>query len=104
MSSTIVPEETSRPGDLTALAGEDGGRDPFLAALGERLRGLRGRRGLTRKALKFIERQAIRAKLYLTKATKNEEYLERVRGELMDGEEFQFRKEKGEYVACYRNK
>lgn len=56
------------------------------------------------ESLKFIERQAIRAKLYLTKASKNQEYLERVRGELMDGEEFQFKKERGEYIACYRNK
>jgi len=54
MSSTIVPEAASAPPDPATMAGEAvdaGGRDPFLAALGERLRGLRGRRGLTRKAL-----------------------------------------------------
>jgi hypothetical protein len=56
------------------------------------------------ESLKLIERQAVRAKLALTKATKNEEYLQRIRGELMDGEEYQFRKEGAEYVACYRNK
>jgi hypothetical protein len=47
------------------------------------------------ESLKFIEKQAIKAKLYLTKPIKNEEYLERLQGELMDGDEYQFKKEKG---------
>jgi XRE family transcriptional regulator, aerobic/anaerobic benzoate catabolism transcriptional regulator len=35
----------------TALDGEDGQRSPFLLALGERVRTLRSRRGMTRKAV-----------------------------------------------------
>jgi XRE family transcriptional regulator, aerobic/anaerobic benzoate catabolism transcriptional regulator len=48
MSSTILPEV----GAETAL-GEDPGdqKHPFLVALGERVRALRARRGMTRKAL-----------------------------------------------------
>lgn len=39
-----------RTGDASAW-GPAGGRDQFLAALGERVRGLRARKGMTRKAL-----------------------------------------------------
>ncbi len=48
MSSTIVPHNAA------AARGEadgGGGKDPFLIALGERVRDLRARRGMTRKAL-----------------------------------------------------
>ncbi|MGO9420097.1 helix-turn-helix transcriptional regulator, partial [Roseiarcus sp.] len=53
MSSTIVPS-----GEVAALEppagrgeGEGERKDPFLIALGERVRALRARRGMTRKAL-----------------------------------------------------
>ncbi|GAB4039866.1 MAG: helix-turn-helix transcriptional regulator [Rubrivivax sp.] len=48
MSSTIVHEPGKTPGDAGAEA-ED--KNPFLVALGERVRNLRARRGLTRKAV-----------------------------------------------------
>jgi hypothetical protein len=54
--------------------------------------------------LKFIEKQCLKAKLYLTKPIRNEQYLERIRNELMDGDEYQFKKEKGEYISTYKNK
>lgn len=54
--------------------------------------------------LKFIEKQCLKAKLYLTKPIKNEQYLERIRNELMSNEEYQFKKEKAEYVSAYKNK
>jgi XRE family aerobic/anaerobic benzoate catabolism transcriptional regulator len=54
MSSTILHETAERPQAVApalAPAGADDGRHPFLAALGERVRALRSRRGMTRKAL-----------------------------------------------------
>lgn len=54
--------------------------------------------------LKFIEKQCLKGKLYLSKPVRNEQYLERIRNELMDGEEYQFKKEVGEYFSTYRNK
>jgi len=45
MSSTILPDVD------TPLAGEEPAKHPFLVALGERVRSLRARRGMTRKAL-----------------------------------------------------
>ncbi len=48
MSSTIVHEPGKTPGDEAAEV-ED--KNPFLVALGERVRNLRARRGLTRKAV-----------------------------------------------------
>jgi XRE family aerobic/anaerobic benzoate catabolism transcriptional regulator len=59
VSSTIVQESGLTPGggapEVTAagngLAGDNGDKNPFLVALGERVRALRARRGLTRKAL-----------------------------------------------------
>ncbi|MBX3601488.1 MAG: helix-turn-helix transcriptional regulator [Rubrivivax sp.] len=49
MSSTILPEVDP----ATALPADDAGehKHPFLVALGERVRALRARRGMTRKAL-----------------------------------------------------
>ncbi|MBS0303879.1 MAG: helix-turn-helix transcriptional regulator [Proteobacteria bacterium] len=59
MSSTIVqrplvnspdaPQDAVKPTPLGGAAHED--KDPFLVALGERVRALRARRGITRKAL-----------------------------------------------------
>jgi XRE family aerobic/anaerobic benzoate catabolism transcriptional regulator len=59
-----TPDGTSNAGDLPATdalpaaaassaapAAEDEGKNPFLVALGERVRNLRARRGLTRKAV-----------------------------------------------------
>jgi hypothetical protein len=57
--------------------------------------------------LKLIEKQAFRAKLYLARpinGVRNPQILERVRNELMDGGEFQFKKEGGEFLSTYRNK
>ena len=55
LSSTILPAGLIVPGeDTPPQAGEaEGaeGKDPFLIALGERVRALRARRGMTRKAL-----------------------------------------------------
>ena len=54
MSSTIVRSDAIATPDRSAARGEaEGGegRDPFLIALGERVRALRARRGMTRKAL-----------------------------------------------------
>ncbi len=43
-------DEGSPSGD-DGSAGESGGRDPFLVALGERMRSLRARKGMTRRSL-----------------------------------------------------
>ena len=54
MSSTILPASTAavgRPSAARAEEAEPGRKDPFLVALGERVRALRARRGITRKAL-----------------------------------------------------
>ncbi len=51
MSSTIMHHEAAERGTAAPADVHDGGRHPFLAALGERVRGLRARRGMTRKAL-----------------------------------------------------
>ncbi|HXZ16955.1 MAG TPA: helix-turn-helix transcriptional regulator [Roseiarcus sp.] len=54
MSSTIVPSDPMAVLDSRAARDETEGadrKDPFLIALGERVRALRGRRGMTRKAL-----------------------------------------------------
>ncbi len=52
MSSTILPDSLVAPGELSPSQASEGERkDPFLIALGERVRGLRARRGMTRKAL-----------------------------------------------------
>ncbi len=48
MSSTILHEGGFAP---TASAAGDDAKNPFLAALGERVRALRARRGMTRKAV-----------------------------------------------------
>ena len=48
-ASLIVPAEHASPQAGEAEVGE--GKDPFLIALGERVRALRARRGMTRKAL-----------------------------------------------------
>jgi len=50
MSSIIVPS-AEREAKAATETGEAETRDPFLIALGERVRALRARRGLTRKAL-----------------------------------------------------
>ncbi len=51
MSSTIVPSPAPalQPPQLDAIEGET--KHPFLVGLGERVKALRGRRGMTRKAL-----------------------------------------------------
>ncbi len=54
MSSTIVPPDQPVTLDRSASRGDADGaerKDPFLIALGERVRALRARRGMTRKAL-----------------------------------------------------
>lgn len=60
MSSTILPlsglQPLTNPDTDAAASGQPGaaalaGKNPFLAALGERVRALRSRRGMTRKAL-----------------------------------------------------
>ena len=53
MSSTIVhfPEPPSATADREAAEASAAPRHPFLTALGERVRDLRSRRGMTRKAL-----------------------------------------------------
>ncbi len=54
MSSTMLPTDLIVPGELSpseAGVGEGERKDPFLIALGERVRALRARRGMTRKAL-----------------------------------------------------
>jgi XRE family aerobic/anaerobic benzoate catabolism transcriptional regulator len=56
MSSTILPEAGLAPGEAeSGAAGANGlpgtQKHPFLVALGERVRALRSRRGMTRKAL-----------------------------------------------------
>ena len=50
MSSILLPPSESTPAGAREETGGSG-RDPFLLALGERVRALRARRGLTRKAL-----------------------------------------------------
>jgi XRE family aerobic/anaerobic benzoate catabolism transcriptional regulator len=49
MSSTILHEKVSAANEAVAAETEE--RSPFLSALGERVRNLRARRGMTRKAL-----------------------------------------------------
>lgn len=52
MSSTIVHELAGAPpGNPQAAASNDEEKNPFLVALGERVRALRSRRGMTRKAV-----------------------------------------------------
>ena len=52
MSSTILPESLVAPGEISPSQASEGERkDPFLIALGERVRALRAWRGMTRKAL-----------------------------------------------------
>ena len=55
MSSTILPAPGLTPTHETALpvgpAEGEAAKHPFLVALGERVRALRSRRGMTRKAL-----------------------------------------------------
>ena len=60
MSSTIIHRTNSRPklsahgaatGPLAAAATPSEDKNPFLMALGERVRNLRARRGMTRKAV-----------------------------------------------------
>ena len=56
MSSTIVQEAGLTPGagaadGNSAAAADNGDKNPFLVALGDRVRALRSRRGFTRKAL-----------------------------------------------------
>ena len=54
--------------------------------------------------LRLIERQCLKAKLYLTKPIRNPNYLDRIRNELMNEEEYDFKKEVGEYISSYKNK
>ncbi len=49
MSSTLLHEAAAPPVDDRAAVGD--AKNPFLVALGERVRALRARRGMTRKAL-----------------------------------------------------
>ncbi len=55
MSSTILPAGLIVPGEAAPAQADEAEiaerRDPFLIALGERVRALRARRGMTRKAL-----------------------------------------------------
>jgi XRE family aerobic/anaerobic benzoate catabolism transcriptional regulator len=57
MSSTILQKSGLTPvfegslGAVDSAPGAAGAKNPFLVALGERVRGLRSRRGMTRKAL-----------------------------------------------------
>jgi XRE family transcriptional regulator, aerobic/anaerobic benzoate catabolism transcriptional regulator len=53
MSSTILPHAGFPPDEAAAAASDDAAaqKHPFLVALGERVRALRSRRGMTRKAL-----------------------------------------------------
>ncbi|HZZ63375.1 MAG TPA: helix-turn-helix transcriptional regulator [Roseiarcus sp.] len=51
MSSTILPAGLIVPGEPSGEGEIAERKDPFLIALGERVRGLRARRGMTRKAL-----------------------------------------------------
>jgi XRE family transcriptional regulator, aerobic/anaerobic benzoate catabolism transcriptional regulator len=54
MSSTILPASPAAPGQpppSPASEAEPERKDPFLIALGERVKALRARRGMTRKAL-----------------------------------------------------
>ena len=45
------PAALTLPAEPAADAADGGGKNPFLVALGERVRGLRARRGMTRKAV-----------------------------------------------------
>jgi XRE family transcriptional regulator, aerobic/anaerobic benzoate catabolism transcriptional regulator len=49
--SAATDDGASAAASPATIETPDGGREPFLAALGERVRALRARRGLTRKAL-----------------------------------------------------
>ena len=40
----------------------------------------------------------------MAKPTKKEEFLEKIRARLIDGEEYQCKKEQGEYISVYKNK
>jgi XRE family transcriptional regulator, aerobic/anaerobic benzoate catabolism transcriptional regulator len=51
MSSTILQEPQLSPVEQISEAEERADKNPFLVALGERVRALRSRRGLTRKSL-----------------------------------------------------
>ncbi len=51
MSSTIVHHPDKHPSLALVAAPENDVRNPFLIALGERVKGLRARRGMTRKAV-----------------------------------------------------
>jgi XRE family aerobic/anaerobic benzoate catabolism transcriptional regulator len=53
MSSTILPVPGFAPSETLAVSGEpaEEEKNPFLVALGERVRSLRARRGMTRKAV-----------------------------------------------------
>ncbi|MDO9278317.1 MAG: helix-turn-helix transcriptional regulator [Polaromonas sp.] len=51
MSSTILHISGITPSQPMPEKTEDSGKNPFLVALGERVRGLRARRGMTRKAV-----------------------------------------------------
>ena len=55
MSSTIVHDAGYRP--TMQPPSEDEDKHPFLVALGERVRALRARRGMTRKALSLARRR-----------------------------------------------
>jgi XRE family transcriptional regulator, aerobic/anaerobic benzoate catabolism transcriptional regulator len=51
MSNTMAPSGRAATRDSNYAAAADGGKEPFLVALGHRVRALRARRGMTRKAL-----------------------------------------------------
>jgi XRE family transcriptional regulator, aerobic/anaerobic benzoate catabolism transcriptional regulator len=51
MSSTILHESGKIPTEVPAVESDPAEKNPFLVALGERVRGLRARRGMTRKAV-----------------------------------------------------
>lgn len=40
----------------------------------------------------------------MTRPIRNPNYLERIRNELMNEEEYQFKKETGEFISTYKNK
>jgi hypothetical protein len=54
--------------------------------------------------LQLIEKQCLKVRLALTKPIRTQEYLDRLRGELMDGEVYEFKKEQGDYVSAFRKK
>ncbi|WP_418320729.1 helix-turn-helix transcriptional regulator [Piscinibacter sakaiensis] len=51
MSSTILPVSELTPSAAASEAEDSGGKHPFLVALGQRVRDIRARRGMSRKAL-----------------------------------------------------